>query len=104
MPATFAKRWLKYVPQKQFSYYFFEDLQADPEDVRRRIAEFLGADPTKDFGVDPHENRKVKPKAEISHEVSDFLIAQFKDELVACADVFGGPAKSWPVKYGIQYP
>jgi hypothetical protein len=101
LPATFARTWLKHVPKDQFSYYFFEDLQANPEDVRRRIAEFLGADANKDFGVDPHENRKIKPKVAISEEVTDFLVEQFSSELLACADQFGGHAKAWPEKYGV---
>ncbi len=104
LPATFAKRWLNHVPKDQFSYHFFEDLQANPEDVRRRIADFLGADSSKDFGVDPHENRKVKPKAEISEAVTTFLIEQFSEELVGCAETFGGHAKTWPAKYGVKWP
>ena len=101
LPATFAKRWLKYVPSAQYHYHFFEDLLSDPEGVKRKVLTFLGADPTKVGSLDPSENKKEKPKLQMPSDIRDFLVERFSEELIASVSMFGGHAMRWPAKYGI---
>lgn len=100
-PAASARQWLKHVPQERFRYYLFEDLQTDPEGVKRQVIEFLGGDPNKESALNPATNRKIKPKTDISEEVTAFLAQAFADELIACGEMFGSHAKGWAAKYGI---
>lgn len=102
LPGTFAKTWMDYVPPKQFEFFFFEDLQSDPEGLKRSIFRFLGADPTKPSEIDASLNRKDRPKIEMSDQLRTFLAKQFSDELRVCATVFGGHATKWPEKYDLK--
>ena len=102
LPATFTRRWLKYVPAAQFHHYFFEDLLSDPEGLKRKVLTFLGADPMKAGLLDPSENKKEKPKLQMPSDIRDFLIQSFFDELIASAAIFGGHATTWSAKYGID--
>ena len=47
-------------------------------------------------------NRKATElKREMSDEVRALLIDCFRDEMLRCAEVFGGAAEHWPRRYGI---
>jgi hypothetical protein len=101
-PATITRKWLRHVPPDQYRYYFFDDLQADPEKLKREILDFLGADPAKETELDPGHNRKAdKPKLEMLPEIQEQLVRKFADELKACAEVFGSHAAKWVEKYGV---
>ena len=99
-PATITQKWLRHVPPGQYRYYFFDDLQSDPEGLRCDILQFLGADPGKG-DLDPGHNRKAdKPKIDITPEIEAVLAEKFSGELRACAAIFGGHAAQWARKYG----
>lgn len=96
-------RWRRITPESQFRLYFFDELKADPADLRARIITFLGGDPSKPSGPLPANfNRKSShAKVEMSDQVKDLLIGIFADELRASAVEFGGIAKEWPKRYGL---
>ena len=101
-PATITRRWRRLVPPDQYRYYFFDDLQADPEKLKREVLDFLGADPSKETELDPGHNRKAdKPKVEMLPEIRELLVQKFADELKACVEVFGSHAVKWAQKYGV---
>jgi tetratricopeptide (TPR) repeat protein len=103
-PSIVAQRWKTHAPSLEFRSFFFDDLVQEPERLRRDILLYLGADPDKsgtqsNFG----HNRKAKkrPNMELAGTARSVLIAHFRDELLACADVFGGAAERWPRRHGL---
>jgi len=102
-PSEIVARWRRHVPPEQFGLYLFDDLAAEPDDLRRRILTFLGADPAKDSGVIPAAfNRKEDgKKAALSPQIRDRLARHFADELRACGEALGGAATGWAAKYGV---
>ncbi|MCP4380976.1 MAG: sulfotransferase [Hyphomicrobiales bacterium] len=96
-------RWRRYVPDSQFTLYLFDDLMADPVELRRRILTFLDADPAKPSGaVSPGFNRKRDPeKMPLSLELKQKLGRHLGAELRASAEAFGGAAEGWPDRYGL---
>jgi len=83
------------------AFFFFDDVVARPEAVRRDIVRFLGADadnPGTRF--DAAFNRKAsKLKPELSPEVLKFLVDYFADELERSVRMFGGHAEQWLARY-----
>ena len=96
-------RWRKGPEDTGFGLFFFDDLKADAERLRRRILTFIGGDPEQESaGLDPDHNRKAAyAKIPMSVEVRDFLIAEFADEIRYAATELGGPARGWAEKYGL---
>ena len=84
-------------------FFFFDDIVTAPDETRREVLQFLGADPALDsLGLPPDYNRKAdKAKVEMTEEVRTGLIELYTEELYDCAALFGGPAKAWPAKYGL---
>jgi hypothetical protein len=100
--ATVVRKWDKLVPEGRFRHFFFDDLVADPAQLRRGILTFLGADPTLESELDPEHNQKAKrAKFEMSPEIRSVLIEQFADELREAATLLGGHAAKWAEKYGV---
>ena len=101
--ATVVRKWSKLVPEGRFRHFFFDDLVADPAQLRRSILAFLGADPTLESELDPKHNQKAKrAKFEMSPEIRSVLIEQFADELREAAALLGGHAAKWAEKYGVR--
>ena len=102
-PSEIVGRWRRYVPPGQFGLFLFDDLATDPDDLRRRILAFLGADPEKESGAIPAAfNRKEDgDKLALSPEIRDRLARHFADELRASGEVLGGAARGWAAKYGL---
>jgi hypothetical protein len=102
-PVPVVKRWTRYVPHSQFRVYFFDDLQATPDILRRDILTFLDADPDQNPpGMAAGYNRKAsKMKIEMTPEIEAVLVSYYGDELAACAETLGGHARTWAVKYGV---
>jgi len=102
-PARVAERWEKNAPQVQFRHFFFDDIVAKPDDVRREIILFLGADPAKSSGnIQASHNRKATAaKLEITDELRAIIADFFKDEIKASAARFGGHANGWATRYGV---
>jgi hypothetical protein len=103
LPSEIAARWSKFLPKDQFRVLFYDELATDPVKVRTEVLNFLGADPTKRSGNRPASyNRKASlEKQTMTPFMRDKLAGHFANELKACAAMFGGPAASWPAKYGL---
>ncbi len=97
------ERWAHTAPAAQLQWFFFDDIVGCPNEVRRKILSYLGADPEKSSGeLAASYNRKAEnEKLPLSDRLREVLINHFEDELCACARIFGGHAKSWPERYGI---
>jgi Sulfotransferase family len=102
-PAKIAEPWAEFAPSVRFQHFFFDDIVGQPADVRRRILEFIGADPEKSSGdVPPDHNRKSQDtKMTLTDDIKAVLVEFFADEIRACAKRFGGHALAWASSYGI---
>jgi hypothetical protein len=100
-PSVVVARWKRYVRPDQFRVYFFDDLQSNPDKLRRSILCFLGADPDKPGQLTADYNGWTRmEKLPLTDEVRSHLSRFFKKELKACAAQLGGPARDWPARYG----
>jgi hypothetical protein len=98
-----ARRWAEHAPAVAFRHFFFDDVEADARAPRAKIIEFLGGDPRQKSGkLAADYNRKANlPKLSMSAPVRAFLLAELAEEIRGCAALFGGPARAWPVRYGL---
>jgi hypothetical protein len=95
-------RWREHAPDTDLRVFFFDDLAREPARVRREVIQFLGADPDKQSStIPPDYNRKAKEKLEMTPLARAVLVEHFRDELKASAEIFAGPARTWPQLYGI---
>ena len=103
-PSAVVARWKRYVPPDRFRIYFFDDLQRNPTELRRRILDFLGADPDKSEGRVPadHNSWVRMEKLPLTDQVRLHLAQFFKKELKSCAARLGGAARDWPARYGFS--
>jgi hypothetical protein len=101
-PSAIAARWRRHVHPDQFQIYFFDELEKTPAALLGSIVRFLGADPAKmqprRLGMKRNSNGKLKMPGEVIRRVARF----FESELKACAAQLGGPAASWPARYGLS--
>ena len=102
-PSRILQRWRQYAPEMNFRHFFFDELSRDSEGTRAAILQYLGGNSEKTSGDLPAGyNRKAeKQKLVLTEPIKAVLVDHFKDELRACADLFGGPAKEWPARYGV---
>jgi Sulfotransferase family len=101
-PSTIVRRWRSAMPEGQFALFFFDDLLADPLDLRRRILTFLDASAEASGPVDVGFNRKdARSKIAMSDSMQSAVAAILADELRACAKELGGPAVNWAKAYGV---
>jgi hypothetical protein len=98
-----AKRWMSHVGESRFRFIFMDDIAGQPENTRRSMLEFLGADPAKSSGeIPPDHNPKSSGfKFELNEKSKACLVEHLKDELRAGAEFFGGHAKDWAARYGV---
>jgi hypothetical protein len=103
-PSKIVARWKRYVRPEFFRAYFFDDLQENPVELRRSILLFLGGDPDKPSGrLKPHDNGDAgREKLRLTAKVRVRIARFFEQELKVCAAELGGPAKSWPARYGFS--
>ena len=98
------EKWNRHFDASQISIVFFEDICEFPESVIERFREDLGL-PGALVGkarVPADFNRKAgRLKREMTDEVRALLVDTFHDEMLRCAEIFGGPAEHWPRRYGI---
>jgi hypothetical protein len=101
-PSLIVARWRRYVHPDRFRVYFFDDLQREPNDLRRSILEFLGADPDKQGSrvTADHNGWGRMEKLVLTEKVRSHLAQFFKKELKSCAARLGGSARNWPARYG----
>jgi len=98
-----AGRWRASAPAVAFRHFFFDDVESAPHLVRADIIGYLGGNPRRKSGkLAPGFNRKANlPKLELPAPVRAYLLDQLADEICGCAQLFGGPAKAWPARYGL---
>ncbi len=95
-------RWQKHAPNIPVRVFFFDELEADPARLRQDILLSLGADPQQPGSqLSPNFNRKAKKKLEMTPTARDILVNYFREEILASAEAFGGPARAWPATYGL---
>lgn len=104
-PTEIYNNWDQYFDALQIKCLFFDDIVKTPSSVRKDILEFFDlpdTTPSPDrIGLD--FNRKSNdPKLEMNDEVRAYLVEAFRDELLQCAETFGGAAEHWPKRYGID--
>ena len=101
-PSVVVARWRCYVRPSQFRVYFFDDLQRNPDELRRSILSFVGADPDKAGGelTADYNSWTRMEKLPLTSKVRSHLARFFKKELKTCAAQLGGPARDWPARYG----
>ncbi|HVV65062.1 MAG TPA: sulfotransferase [Rhizomicrobium sp.] len=102
-PARIAERWDRAAPKVRFRHFFMDDIAAKPDETRRDILSFIGADPMKSSGdLAAGHNRKSKAaKLVMGEEHKRALVDYFADEIRACARRFGGHALAWATSYGL---
>lgn len=102
-PSQIVERWRRCAPDMQFRWFFFDDIEMQPDSVRRDILLYLGADPKKTSGELPADhNRKANAgKLVLTKPIKCVLIDHFRGELRACADLLGGHAQNWAAQYGL---
>jgi sulfotransferase family protein len=103
-PTKIAERWKKAGARLEFGYFLFDRLEAEPDRARDDVLRFLGADPGKKSGEIPaNQNRKSKlAKLPMTDDILSVLVEHFREELAACAALFGGEACQWPTRYGLS--
>ena len=103
-PSAVVARWKRHVHPDRFRIYFFDDLQGNPNELRRSILRFLDADPDKRGGRVTADNNSWgrMEKLLLTDEVRSHLARFFKKELKTCAARLGGPARDWPARYGFS--
>ena len=96
-------RWQEHAPRLGFGVFFFDTIAADPGLARSEILTFLGADPDEKSGtLSAGFNRKAdSQKLDMTKTAREVLVDFFAEELRASADLFGGPATNWVVRYGL---
>jgi hypothetical protein len=105
-PTKLAQHWQALAPNLPFRIFLLDDVAAEPENTRREILSYLGADPDKPSALPADYNRKRKSKTATKKQVMsdstrEILVDYFKDEIRACADMFGGRARGWVTRYGL---
>jgi len=102
-PTKIVERWKRCAPNVQFRYYLFDDIEADPENVRRDIVLFLGADPNKRSGTLPaqYDRKANSSKLTMTEPIKAILVEHFADEVRECGKLFGARARMWAERYGL---
>lgn len=100
-PTHIVNLWKQHAPDVSFRSFLFDDIVREPERTRAEILHHVGADPAKSSGKMPagHNAKADREKLELTEALQGMLVEFFRDELLACAEVFGGAAREWPKKY-----
>ena len=103
-PSKIVARWKRHVRPELFRVFFFDQLEQNPAAVRRSVLQFLAADPEKPSGRLPpnHNVDAQRARLPLTAKVRARLAQFFRHELKACATELGGPAKTWPARYGFS--
>lgn len=98
-----AGRWKQHAPNLRFRHFLFDDIVENPRRTLADILLYLGADPDKPCsGLPADYNKKSRlDKLDLTKALERTLIDFFREELLACADCFGGAARDWPKRYGL---
>jgi hypothetical protein len=100
-PTSIVQRWASWAPNVQFRTFLLDDISRDANKARAEILKYIGADP-EGGELAPSYNRKASnEKITLTDSIKAVLVEYFADELLACANMFGGAAREWPARYGI---
>ncbi|HTT99700.1 MAG TPA: sulfotransferase [Rhizomicrobium sp.] len=102
-PSRIAAPWEWYAPNVKFQHFFFDDIAERPDETRRAILEFIGADPAKSSGElsADHNKKSSNAKLDMTDDIKAVMVEFFADEIRASARRFGGHAVGWAEKYAI---
>jgi Sulfotransferase family len=100
-PSRIFARWREHVPAERIFVGFFDQLTAEPDVLRADVLRFLGAEPSPPAIAAGFDRKRDQRRAACPPEMQRRLADWFADELQACATVFGGPASTWPRRYGL---
>lgn len=102
-PTKVVKAWSRSAPQLPFRSFLMDDIRETPDAVRAEILKYLDADSIAESGelAAGHNKKASLEKLHLSEGVREQLIALFKEEVLECADLFGGRAQQWPARYGL---
>jgi hypothetical protein len=102
-PTQIVARWKEHAPKINFRWFLFDDVEEKPDEARRTILTHLGADPDKGGEqMAPEVNRKADTKKlTLSDDAKKILVEHFADEIIACGELFNGPARNWRTRYGL---
>lgn len=97
-------RWQAHFPEDSVRYFFFEEIARSPKKLRRKVLQFLGADPSKESGeVSLNFNSKSQHrKVAMPDEIKQILVDHFADDIRASVRVFGPRARPWLRRYGLK--
>ncbi len=103
LQSEIVARWRGIVPPERFALFLFDELAVDPVGFRRRAIALLGGDPDKASGdLPPGFNRKKgKSSVAMPENLRRLVAARLANEIHACAEAFGGAAKTWPAQNGV---
>lgn len=98
-PSDAFIRWSSIFPTR---YFFLEDVATDPEKLRSEIFAYFGATLDPPLTLPASYNDKAgRRRVPMTEPLRTALIDHFGQELLRCAEMFGGPANAWPKNYGI---
>ena len=103
-PTVIYKNGSRHFDPSQISVVFFEDIVKSPEAVIKRFREDLGLTGTvagNDRAAVDFNRKATQLKREMTDEVRVILVDTFRNEILDCAEKFGGPSENWPRRYGI---
>ena len=98
------QNWCRHFDASQIGIVFFDDIVNSPGVARQSVLEFFDLQDSGSPAVKVASdfNRKAEnPKRPMSDEMRAFLVDAFRQEMLQCAKMFGGPAEQWPGRYGI---
>ena len=101
-PTIILERWRQHAPMLPLRHFFLDDIEHQPDETRRKLLTFVGADPEKTSGKFPanHNRKAAAPKLAMPEYARAVLVEYFAEELRACAAQLGGAAEAWPARYG----
>ncbi len=94
-------RWSSHVGPTRIRAFLFDDIAERPSDVLGPILDWLGAAAASAALAPDYDRKQHHKKVAMPERALELLIRQFRDELAAAAELFGGAAKSWPARYGL---
>lgn len=98
-PSRTHAAWSRHFPVK---VAFYEDVVERPEALREELAVHLGARAGAAWRNDARRNPKAgRARAPLTPVLREALVGRFRDEVLASAEAFGGPAAAWPAKHGL---
>lgn len=99
-PTRIAETWRRHFPSEHVHAIVFDDIAADPAEVRAALCRFLGIDCGAALPIAADFDRKSRQwRMPMPDDVRAGLAAHFRDETETCAAMFDGRAKAWPDKY-----